>query len=44
MGFLTNEDGSTAVEQAVMRTLILVCITAINTFTYVSTEVGNVGT
>ena len=48
--FLRNEDGPTAVEYAVMLALIIVvCITAItalgsnanNTFSYVSTQVGN---
>ena len=52
LNFLTNEDGPTAVEYAVMLALIIVvCITAItalgsnanNTFSYVSTEVGQTG-
>ena len=47
---LTNEDGPTAVEYAVMLALIIVvCIAAItalgtnanNTFSYVSTQVGS---
>jgi pilus assembly protein Flp/PilA len=50
--FLKNEDGPTAVEYAVMLALIIVvCISAItalgtnasNTFSYVSTQVGSVG-
>ena len=50
--FLKNEDGPTAVEYAVMLALIIVvCITAVttlgtnasNTFSYVGSEVGNVG-
>ena len=50
--FLTNEDGPTAVEYAVMLALIIVvCITAItalgtnasNTFSYVATQVGKTG-
>jgi pilus assembly protein Flp/PilA len=50
--FLANEDGPTAVEYAVMLALIIVvCISAItalgtnanNTFSYVSTQVGNTG-
>ncbi len=50
--FLKNEDGPTAVEYAVMLALIIVvCIAAItalgsnanNTFSYVGTEVGTVG-
>ena len=50
--FLREEDGPTAVEYAVMLALIIVvCITAItalgtnanNTFSYVSTQVGKVG-
>jgi len=50
--FLADEDGPTAVEYAVMLALIIVvCITAItalgtnanNTFSYVSTQVGSVG-
>ena len=50
--FLVEEDGPTAVEYAVMLALIIVvCITAItalgsnanNTFSYVSTQVGSVG-
>jgi pilus assembly protein Flp/PilA len=50
--FLTNEDGPTAVEYAVMLALIIVvCITAItalgtnasNTFSYVATQVGSTG-
>jgi pilus assembly protein Flp/PilA len=49
VNFLTNEDGPTAVEYAVMLALIIVvCITAIttlgsnanNTFSYVGTQVG----
>jgi pilus assembly protein Flp/PilA len=52
VNFLKNEDGPTAVEYAVMLALIIVvCITAItalgtnanNTFSYVSTQVGKVG-
>ena len=52
VNFLRNEDGPTAVEYAVMLALIIVvCITAVttlgsnaaNTFSYVGTEVGNVG-
>ena len=52
VSFLKNEDGPTAVEYAVMLALIIVvCITAItalgtnanNTFSYVGTNVGNVG-
>jgi pilus assembly protein Flp/PilA len=52
INFLKNEDGPTAVEYAVMLALIIVvCITAItalgtnanNTFSYVSTQVGKVG-
>jgi pilus assembly protein Flp/PilA len=52
VNFLTNEDGPTAVEYAVMLALIIVvCITAItalgtnanNTFSYVSTQVGSTG-
>jgi pilus assembly protein Flp/PilA len=52
VNFLKNEDGPTAVEYAVMLALIIVvCITAItslgtntnNTFSYVSTQVGSVG-
>ena len=52
VNFLQNEDGPTAVEYAVMLALIIVvCITAIttlgsnanNTFSYVGTQVGNVG-
>jgi pilus assembly protein Flp/PilA len=51
--FLSDESGPTAVEYAVMLALIIVvCITAItalgtnasNTFSYVGSEVGNVGT
>jgi pilus assembly protein Flp/PilA len=50
--FLKNEDGPTAVEYAVMLALIIVvCITSItalgtnakNTFSYVGTQVGKVG-
>jgi pilus assembly protein Flp/PilA len=50
--FLRDEDGPTAVEYAVMLALIIVvCITAIqflgtnanNTFSYIATNVGNVG-
>jgi pilus assembly protein Flp/PilA len=50
--FLTDEDGPTAVEYAVMLALIIVvCITAItslgsnarNTFSYVGTQVGKTG-
>jgi pilus assembly protein Flp/PilA len=50
--FLHDEDGPTAVEYAVMLALIIVvCITAIqmlgsnanNTFSYVSSQVGHVG-
>jgi pilus assembly protein Flp/PilA len=50
--FLCNEDGPTAVEYAVMLALIIVvCISAItalgsnadNTFSYVATQVGAVG-
>jgi pilus assembly protein Flp/PilA len=50
VNFLTNEDGPTAVEYAVMLALIIVvCITAIttlgsnanNTFSYVGTQVGS---
>jgi pilus assembly protein Flp/PilA len=50
--FLTNEDGPTAVEYAVMLALIIVvCITAIttlgsnanNTFSYVGTQIGGTG-
>jgi pilus assembly protein Flp/PilA len=50
--FLSDEAGPTAVEYAVMLALIIVvCITAIttlgsnanNTFSYVGTQVGNVG-
>jgi pilus assembly protein Flp/PilA len=49
VNFLSNEDGPTAVEYAVMLALIIVvCITAIttlgsnanNTFSYVGTKVG----
>ena len=52
VSFLKNEDGPTAVEYAVMLALIVVvCITAIttlgtnanNTFSYVGTRVGGVG-
>jgi len=52
VNFLSNEDGPTAVEYAVMLALIIVvCITAItalgtnanNTFSYVGTQVGGVG-
>ena len=52
LAFVRNEDGPTAVEYAVMLALIIVvCITAIttlgsnanNTFSYVGTQVGNVG-
>ena len=52
VSFLKNEDGPTAVEYAVMLALIIVvCIAAItalgsnanNTFSYVGTQVGNVG-
>jgi pilus assembly protein Flp/PilA len=52
VNFLTNEDGPTAVEYAVMLALIIVvCITAIttlgsnanSTFSYVATEVGGTG-
>jgi pilus assembly protein Flp/PilA len=52
IGFLRDEDGPTAVEYAVMLALIIVvCITAITalgsnantTFSYVGTQVGNVG-
>jgi pilus assembly protein Flp/PilA len=52
VNFLKNEDGPTAVEYAVMLALIIVvCITAItslgtnanNTFSYVSSQVGKVG-
>jgi len=52
VNFLKNEDGPTAVEYAVMLALIIVvCITAIttlgtnanNTFSYVGSEVGGVG-
>ena len=52
VNFLKNEDGPTAVEYAVMLALIIVvCITAItalgtnasNTFSYVGTNVGTVG-
>jgi pilus assembly protein Flp/PilA len=51
VAFAKNEDGPTAVENAVMLALILVvCITAItalgtntnNTFSYVSAQVGSV--
>ena len=50
--FLSQEDGPTAVEYAVMLALIIVvCIAAIttlgsnanNTFSYVSTQVGSTG-
>ena len=50
--FLADESGPTAVEYAVMLALIIVvCITAIttlgtnanNTFSYISTQVGSVG-
>jgi pilus assembly protein Flp/PilA len=50
--FLKREDGPTAVEYAVMLALIIVvCITAVtalgtndsNTFSYVSTQTGSVG-
>ena len=50
--FLKKEDGPTAVEYAVMLALIIVvCITAVtalgtnaaNTFSYVSTHTGTVG-
>jgi pilus assembly protein Flp/PilA len=50
--FLAREDGPTAVEYAVMLSLIIVvCIAAIatlgsnanNTFSYVATQVGNTG-
>jgi pilus assembly protein Flp/PilA len=50
--FLSDESGPTAVEYAVMLALIIVvCISAItllgsnanNTFSYVSTQVGNTG-
>jgi pilus assembly protein Flp/PilA len=50
--FLKREDGPTAVEYAVMLALIIVvCISAIttlgsnanNTFSYVATQVGSVG-
>jgi pilus assembly protein Flp/PilA len=53
VSFLADESGPTAVEYAVMLALIIVvCITAItalgtnasNTFSYVGSEVGNVGT
>jgi pilus assembly protein Flp/PilA len=52
VNFLKNEDGPTAVEYAVMLALIIVvCITAItalgsnanNTFSYVATDLGKVG-
>jgi pilus assembly protein Flp/PilA len=52
VNFLKNEEGPTAVEYAVMLALIIVvCIAAItalgtnanNTFSYVGSEVGNVG-
>jgi pilus assembly protein Flp/PilA len=52
IAFLKDEDGPTAVEYAVMLSLIIVvCISAItalgsnsnNTFSYVATQVGNVG-
>ena len=52
VNFLKNEDGPTAVEYAVMLSLILVvCITAVtalgsnanNTFSYVGTHVGKTG-
>ena len=52
VNFLTNEDGPTAVEYAVMLALIVVvCITAITalgsnantTFSYVGTQVGKTG-
>jgi pilus assembly protein Flp/PilA len=52
IAFLNDEAGPTAVEYAVMLALIIVvCITAItalgsnanNTFSYVSTEVGQTG-
>ena len=52
VNFLKNDEGPTAVEYAVMMALIIVvCIAAItalgskanNTFSYVSTEVGGVG-
>jgi pilus assembly protein Flp/PilA len=50
--FLRDEDGPTVVEYAVMLALIIVvCVTAIqmlgtnanNTFSYLGTQVGNVG-
>jgi pilus assembly protein Flp/PilA len=50
--FLTNDDGPTAVEYAVMLALIIVvCISAItvlgsnasNTFSYVGADLGSVG-
>jgi len=52
VAFLKKEDGPTAVEYAVMLALIIVvCITAVtalgtnaaNTFSYVGTNTGNVG-
>jgi pilus assembly protein Flp/PilA len=52
VNFLKNEDGPTAVEYAVMLALIIVvCIAAItalgtnanNTFSYVASDIGNVG-
>jgi len=52
VSFLKNEDGPTAVEYAVMLALIIVvCITAVttlgtnanNSFSYVSSQVGKVG-
>jgi pilus assembly protein Flp/PilA len=50
--FLSNEEGPTAVEYAVMLALIIVvCISAVqfigsstnNTFSYVGTQIGNSG-
>ena len=52
VNFVQNEDGPTAVEYAVMLALIIVvCITAVtalgtnaaNTFSYVGTNTGKVG-
>jgi pilus assembly protein Flp/PilA len=52
VGFVKDESGPTAVEYAVMLALIIVvCITAVsvlgtnaaNTFSYVGTNTGNVG-
>jgi pilus assembly protein Flp/PilA len=52
VSFLKNEDGPTAVEYAVMLALIIVvCIAAItalgsnanNTFSYVASDIGQVG-